>query len=71
MSMVESMHRQDFAYLRGGRRTKKGGFRNRAAAPHKLDQQSRWPHWYFYSRHVLHKKLGHAISYDRIVDHLP
>jgi hypothetical protein len=33
--MVESMRRQGFACLRGGRRTEKGGFKNRAAAPHK------------------------------------
>jgi hypothetical protein len=28
VSMVESMHRQGFACLHGGRRTEKGGFRN-------------------------------------------
>jgi hypothetical protein len=38
VSMVESMRRHGFACLRGGRRTEKWGFRNRAAAPHKLGQ---------------------------------
>ena len=33
VSMVESIRRQGFACLRGGERTHKGGFRNRAAAP--------------------------------------
>jgi hypothetical protein len=32
--MVESMRQHGFACLRGGRRTRKGGFRNRAAVPH-------------------------------------
>jgi hypothetical protein len=51
VSMVESMRRQGFAYLRGGRRTEKGGFRNWATAPHKkLGQPSRRPHWSFYRR---------------------
>jgi hypothetical protein len=36
-SMVESMHRQGFACLRSRRRTEKGGYRNWAAAPRKLD----------------------------------
>jgi hypothetical protein len=36
VSMVESMLRQGFACLRGGRRTEKGGFRKRAAASRKL-----------------------------------
>jgi hypothetical protein len=38
VSMVESMHRQGFTCLRGGRRTEKGGFKNQAAAPRKLGQ---------------------------------
>jgi hypothetical protein len=36
VSMVESFCRQGFACLHGGRRTEKGGFRNRAADPRKL-----------------------------------
>jgi hypothetical protein len=36
VSMVESMRRQGFACLRGGRKTEKGGFGNRAAAPRKF-----------------------------------
>jgi hypothetical protein len=36
--MVECMRRQGFACLRGGRRPKKRGFRNRAAAPRDLGQ---------------------------------
>jgi hypothetical protein len=36
VSMVESMRRQGFACLRGGRRTEKGGFRKRAVAPQEL-----------------------------------
>jgi hypothetical protein len=40
VSMVESFCRQGFAYLHGERRTEKGGFRNCAAAPRKLDQKN-------------------------------
>jgi hypothetical protein len=36
------MHRQGFACLRGGRRTEKGGCKNRTAAPHKLGHEDRW-----------------------------
>jgi hypothetical protein len=36
VSIVESFCRQGFACLHGGRRTEKGGFKNRATAPHKL-----------------------------------
>jgi hypothetical protein len=36
VSMVESIRRQGFACLRGGRRTEKRGFKNRAAVPHEL-----------------------------------
>jgi hypothetical protein len=36
--MVESMRRQGFACLRGGKRTEKEGFRKRAAAPQKFGQ---------------------------------
>jgi hypothetical protein len=39
-SMVESMRRQGFACLRGKRRMEKGGYRNWAAAPRKLDHTS-------------------------------
>jgi hypothetical protein len=40
VSMVKSMRRQGFAGLRGRRRTEKGGFRNRAAAPRELGRTS-------------------------------
>jgi hypothetical protein len=50
VSMVESMHRQGFACLRGGRRTEKEGFKNRAAAPRELGLPSRRLHWCFYRR---------------------
>jgi hypothetical protein len=36
VSMVESIRRQGFACLCGGRRTEKGGFKKRAAASRKL-----------------------------------
>jgi hypothetical protein len=71
VSMVESMRRQSFACLRGGRRTEKGGSRNRAMAPPRFSLPSRRPNGSFYSRRDLHNQLGHAISYDRIVDHRP
>jgi hypothetical protein len=52
VSMVDSMRRQGFAYLHGGERTEKGGFRNRAAAPQKLGLQKPLASWPFYKRIV-------------------
>jgi hypothetical protein len=42
--MVESMHRQGFACLRGERRTEKRGFRKRAAASRKLGHNVLYGH---------------------------
>jgi hypothetical protein len=42
VSMVESMRRQGLACLRGGERTKKGGFRKRAAASRQIGHEDRW-----------------------------
>jgi hypothetical protein len=53
VSMVESMRRQGFACLRGGRRTEKEGFRNRAAAPRKLGHTKPVAPCSFYSRSIL------------------
>jgi hypothetical protein len=56
VSMMESMRRQGFACLRGGRRTEKGVFKNRAAAPWELGQTYRRRPESFYRR--LHEQLG-------------
>jgi hypothetical protein len=57
--MVESMRRQDFACLRGGKRMKKRGFKNREAAPHKFLSNKNWRRrTSLYSRIALHLKLG-------------
>jgi hypothetical protein len=53
VSMVESMRRQGFACLRGGERTEKGGFRNRAAAPQKLGLPNRQRTDPFYMRRLI------------------
>jgi hypothetical protein len=59
VSMVESMRRQGFACLRGGRRMEKGGFRNRAAAPRKFGLLEPSVLWSFYRRPTLgHQKDG-------------
>jgi hypothetical protein len=50
------MRRQGFACLRGGRRTGKRGFRNRAAAPQGLGQTYRRRPESFYKR--VNKQLG-------------
>jgi hypothetical protein len=62
VSMVESMRWQGFACLRGGRRTEKRGFRNRAAAPQRTSKKKTIPGgastWAFYSRSNLQSGLG-------------
>jgi hypothetical protein len=56
--MMESIHREGFACLRGGRKTEKGGFRNWAAAPRKLGHTKPAAHPSFYSR----RKLAGGVS---------
>jgi hypothetical protein len=56
--MVESIHRQGFACLRGGRKMEKGGFRNRAAAPRKLGHTKLAAHPSFYNQ----RKLAGGVS---------
>jgi hypothetical protein len=61
VSMVESMRRQGFACLRGGRRTEKEGFRKRAAASQRTRSKTSPPApWSFYRKPNLQQGLGLA-----------
>jgi hypothetical protein len=62
VSMVESMRRQGFAYLRGGERTEKRGFRNRTAAPRELGHRRPPAPCPFYRRHMM-RQLAIQVSF--------